>query len=158
MCSYSRTNNGFNWILDCIDVFSKFVWIKVLKTKAANLVAVAFRQIITDGRKPINLQGDKGTEFINRTFKRLCRSQNINLYNVESNKLERIVERDLRTLKEKLWRVFTDRGQYNYHDIIDYIIQKQKNCHHRSIKRKPTEVNNRNEKIGKLCTVKFIIK
>jgi hypothetical protein len=41
MCSYSRTNNGYNWILVCIDVFSKFVWIKLLKTKAANPVAVA---------------------------------------------------------------------------------------------------------------------
>jgi hypothetical protein len=30
------TNNGYNWILVCIDVFSKFVWIKLLKTKAAN--------------------------------------------------------------------------------------------------------------------------
>ncbi len=86
MCSYNRTNNGYNWILVCIDVFSKFVWIKVLKTKAANPVAVAFREIISDGRKPINLQYDEGTEFINTTFKRLCREQNINLYHVESDK------------------------------------------------------------------------
>jgi hypothetical protein len=30
------TNNCYNWILVCIDVFSKFVRIKLLKTKAAN--------------------------------------------------------------------------------------------------------------------------
>jgi hypothetical protein len=147
MCSYSRTNNGYNWILVCIDVFSKFVWIKLLKTKAANPVAVAFREIISDGRKPINLQCDEGTEFINTTFKRLCREQNINLYHVESDKKASIVERVLRTLKEKLWRVFTDRGQYIYHDIIDDIIQNYNNCYHRSIKCKPAEVNKRNEKI-----------
>jgi hypothetical protein len=35
MCPYRRNNNGYNWILICIDVFSKFVWIKLLKTKAA---------------------------------------------------------------------------------------------------------------------------
>ena len=93
MCSYNRTNNGYNWILVCIDVFSKFVWIKLLKTKAANPVAVAFREIISDGRKPINLQCDEGTEFINTTFKRLCREQNINLYHVESDKKASIVER-----------------------------------------------------------------
>jgi hypothetical protein len=80
MCSYSRTNKGYNWILVCIDVFSKFVWIKLLKTKAANLVAVAFIEIISNGRKPINLQCDEGTDFINTTFKRSCREQNINLY------------------------------------------------------------------------------
>jgi hypothetical protein len=71
MCSYIGTNNGFIWILVCIDVFSKFVWIELLKTKAANPVAGAFREIISDGRKSINLQCDEGTEFINATFKRL---------------------------------------------------------------------------------------
>jgi hypothetical protein len=116
-----------------------------LKTKAANPVAVAFREIISVGRKPINLQCDEGTEFINTTFKRLCREQNINLYLVESDKKSSIVERVLRTLKENLWRVFTDRGQF--HDIIDDIIQNYNNCYHRSIKCKPAEVINRNEKI-----------
>ncbi len=33
MCSYNRTNNGYNWILVCIDVFSKFVWINIRRTK-----------------------------------------------------------------------------------------------------------------------------
>ena len=70
MCYYSRTNNGYNWILVCIDVFRKFVWIKLLKTKAANPVAVTLRQIISDGRKPINLHCDEGTLFINTTFRR----------------------------------------------------------------------------------------
>ncbi len=118
-----------------------------MKTKAANPVALALREIISDGRKPINLQCDEGTEFINTTFERLCREQNINLYHVESDKKASIVERVLRTLKEKFWRVFTDRGQYIYHDIIDDIIQNYKNCYHRSIKCKPAGVNDRNEKI-----------
>jgi hypothetical protein len=84
MCSYSSTNNGYNWILVCIDVFSKFFWIKLLKSKAAYpvAVAVAFREIISDDRKPVNLQCDEGTRFINTT-KRLCRDQNINIYHVE---------------------------------------------------------------------------
>ncbi len=54
MCSFNSTNNGNNWILVWIDVFSKFVWIKLLKTKAANPVAGAFTEIISDGRKPKN--------------------------------------------------------------------------------------------------------
>ena len=53
--------------------------------------------IISDGRKPINLQCDEGTKFINATFKRLCRDQNINLYH---DKKASFVERVLRTSKE----------------------------------------------------------
>jgi hypothetical protein len=52
MCSYSGTNNGCNSIIVCF----KFVWIKLLKTKAANAVAGAFREIISEGRKPFNFQ------------------------------------------------------------------------------------------------------
>ena len=72
MCSYSTTYNGYNWILVCIDINSKFVWIKLLKIKVANPLAVAYREIISDGSKPINLQCNEGTEFINATFKRFC--------------------------------------------------------------------------------------
>ena len=118
-----------------------------MRTKAANPVTEAFREIISDGRKPKNLQCDEGTEFINAVFKRLCRDNNINLYHVESDKKASIVERVLRTLKEKIWRVFTDRRQYIYHDIINDIIHNYNNCYHRSIKRKPAEVNARNQEI-----------
>jgi hypothetical protein len=53
----------------------------------------------------------------------------------------------LRTLKEKIWRLFTDRRQYIYHDIINDIIHNYNNCYYRSIKRKPAEVNARNQEI-----------
>ena len=68
MCSYKNTNRGYNWILVCIDVFSKFVWIKLLKNKSANTVMQAFRDIIAAGRRPENIQCDEGTEFINAIF------------------------------------------------------------------------------------------
>ncbi len=45
-----------------MNVFSKNVWIKLLKTKAANPVA---REFISAGRKTKNLQCEEGTEFIN---------------------------------------------------------------------------------------------
>jgi hypothetical protein len=161
MCSYSSSNNGYNWILVCIDVFSKFVWIQLLKTKAANPVAGAFREIISHGREPKNLQCDEGTEFINAVFKRLCRDNNINLNHVESDKKASIVERVLRKkiLKEKIMRLFKDRRQYIYHDIINDIIHNYNNCYHRSIKRKPAEITPAIQKLfGKLCTAKFVIK
>ena len=71
-----------------------------MKTKATNSAAVAFREIISDERKHINLQCNEGTEFIKTTFKRLWRDQYINLYHVESDKKANFVERVLRTLKE----------------------------------------------------------
>lgn len=147
LCSYSANNRGYNWVLVCIDVFSKFVWIKLLKTKAANPVTAAFREIIQAGRRPSKLQCDEGTEFMNATFRNFCTQNNINMYHVESDKKASIVERVLRTLKEKIWRVFTDRRHYVYYDIIDDIIENYNNCYHRSIKLKPSQVSAQNEDI-----------
>ena len=45
LCSYGANNRGYNWVLVCKNVFSKFEWILLLK-KAANPVTAAFRQII----------------------------------------------------------------------------------------------------------------
>jgi hypothetical protein len=47
MCSYSSTNNGYNWMLVCMFLVNLF---GLNFRKAANPVAGAFRDIISDGR------------------------------------------------------------------------------------------------------------
>ena len=55
---------------------------------------------------------DEGNEFI------IIR-QNINLFHVNSDKKACIVERFTRTLKDKMWRSFTDRNKHKYIDTLD---------------------------------------
>ena len=58
--SLSKHNNGYNYLLTCIDVFSKFAWAVPLKTKTGKALAAAFQTILKTGRKPLHLQTDKG--------------------------------------------------------------------------------------------------
>ena len=62
---------------------------------------------------------DEGNEFINHHFKGFCRRQNINLFHVNSDKKACVVERFTRTLKDKMWRSFTDRNKHKYIDTLD---------------------------------------
>lgn len=54
-------NDGYVYILTCIDVFSRFAWAVPLKTKTGREIIAAFQSIFnSSGRKPQKLQTDKG--------------------------------------------------------------------------------------------------
>ena len=62
-----RENDGFKYLLTCIDLFSRFAWSRPLKSKSSKDVLRAFKSIIDDsGRRYAKLQSDKGLEILNR--------------------------------------------------------------------------------------------
>lgn len=64
-----RANNGYKYILNVIDTFSKYVWAIPLKTKSGLEVANAFESIMKQsGRIPNKLHVDQGKEFYNKNL------------------------------------------------------------------------------------------
>ena len=68
----SAYNDGYRYLLNCIDVFTKRAWSVPLKTKTGREVSDAFERHILSDRPCNMLQSDKGTEFLNPTFNRCC--------------------------------------------------------------------------------------
>ena len=67
-------NDGYKFLLVCIDTFSKYVWICPLKNKTGKATVEAFTDIVsTDERTPKNLCYNQGTEFTNRQFQQLLK-------------------------------------------------------------------------------------
>ena len=60
---------------------------------------------------------DKGTEFYNKKCKALLKKYNVNLYSTFSELTASIIERFNRTLKSKMWKVFSLRGSYKWNDM-----------------------------------------
>ena len=75
MIMISKLNDGYNYILTCIDTFSKYAWAIPVHRKTGTDVTVAFRKILASGRKPEKLQSDMGKEFLNRDFQRLLKTE-----------------------------------------------------------------------------------
>ena len=64
-------SNGFTFILVCIDVFSRFIFLKPLINKTAISVAENLYSIFTLFGHPKILQTDNGTEFVNGILEHL---------------------------------------------------------------------------------------
>src|SRR6185436_8299968 len=122
MIPYSINNKGYKYLLTVIDVFSKYAWSVPIKNKSATSVTNAFKSILNQGRKPTNLQSDRGLEFYNNHFKNLMKEYNINHYSTYSNLKASVCKRFNRTLKEKMWKQFTINGNYKWLDILQELL------------------------------------
>ena len=61
MQAFSKDNNGIKYLLIVIDIFSKFVWIVLLKRKTGQEIANAFSSILKE-RRPSKTWVDRGRE------------------------------------------------------------------------------------------------
>ena len=145
MDAYSRENKGYNYLLTVIDIFSKYAWAVPLKQKTGEEVAKALESIFKQGRVPLKLHVDQGTEFYNKTCKQLLQKYKVHLYSTYSHLKASIVERFNRTLKSNMWKKFSLQGSYKWTDILPELISKYNNIKHRTIGMKPKDVNHENE-------------
>jgi Integrase core domain/Chromo (CHRromatin Organisation MOdifier) domain len=141
-----KYNDGYVFLLTCIDVLSKYAWVIPLKTKTGEALVAAFRSIFAQGRKPLRLQTDKGTEFINKTFQKFLKEEGVYFFVTENEDIKAsIVERFNRTLKEKMWRYFTKKNTLRYVEVLPALVRNYNHSYHRSIQRTPAEVDETNQ-------------
>ena len=121
-----------------IDVFSKYGWAILLKTKTGLEVTKAFQNLWGSQAPPHKLWRDKGKEFYNRPMKELLKKNNVDLYSTENEEKSSVLERWNRTIKRNMWIYFTANNKMKYIDVLPEIIEKYNNTYHRSIKCAPT--------------------
>ena len=141
----SDANDGYRYILCCIDVLSKYAWTLSLKRKTGPVLLEAVKKIIeTSGRKPTCIRVDKGGEFVNRHMKEYCKKEGIKLYMAQNEVKAAIVERFQKTLKGYMWRYFTRKNTRRYVDKLQDFVYAYNHRVHRSIKRRPVDVTKSN--------------
>ena len=135
MTALSKENEGYRFLLLVIDTFSKYGYLIPLKDKKGETVADALKDIFKK-RKPEKLWTDKGREFYNKDVKDL-----VELYSTENEEKSSIAERWVRTIKEKMWKYFTDNNTYNYIDVLPDLVEDYNNTVHSSTKLTPKEAS-----------------
>jgi regulator of sigma D len=147
MIPYYRENKNYKYLLTVINAFSKYAYAIPIKNKSGQEVTNAMAKILSGlTSSPKNLHTDDGREFFNKTFKALMQKYGINHYSTYSGLKSSIVERFNRTIKNKMWKQFSLQGSHKWIDILEKLVNQYNNTTHSTIKMKPSEVNEKNEK------------
>ena len=77
MIALSKDNDGYRYILTCIDILSKYAWVMPVRTKTGANLIEAFKTIFATGRRPTQLQTDEGTEFLNKPFQQFLAQEKV---------------------------------------------------------------------------------
>ena len=94
-------DKGFSFFVIYIDVFSRFVWSRPLKTlKSLEMVSV-MHDIFSDAQ-PQKLYTDAGSEFVGKSVQSFLKSRNIEHYIARSETKAALAERAIKTIKKKL--------------------------------------------------------
>lgn len=144
MSNLSESNDNAKFMITCIDILSKYAWVRVLRNKTGIEVTKAFDSILNEGRVPRKLQTDQGKEFFNKNFQTLMKKHDIIHFATGTGQKASVCERFNRTLKTRMWRYFTAFNTRKYIDIVQDLIQAYNHNYHSSIKMKPAEVNESN--------------
>ena len=105
-----------------IDVVSKYAWVQPLKDKTGVQLVKAFEKILKTGRRPIQLQTDRGKEFYNKTFQQFLEKEKIHHFSTEGDAKASVVERFNRTLKTRMYRYFTSANTLRYEDVLQSLV------------------------------------
>lgn len=144
MQSLAPYNDGYKYLLTCIDILSKYAWAVPLKDKSSASIQKAFEKIFSE-RTPESLQTDLGKEFTNKVVQTFLRKRHVHFFTTHNATKASVVERFNRTLKTKMWKYFTEMNTKRYIDVIDQLVYSYNHTWHRSIKTDPASVTERNE-------------
>ena len=139
---FSKWNKGIKYLLMVIDVFSKYGWIVSLKDKKTESVSSAFDKIFKKAeRKPEMLWTDKGSEFVSKHFKEFLKKNKIELYYTENEEKSSVVESWNKTMKNRMWKMFSANNNTVYWDKLDKLVDGYNNTKHSSIEMTPIEAS-----------------
>jgi len=79
LSSLSKYNYTYKWLLNVIDIFSRYAWSEPLKDEAATSITAALKSLFQN-RKPISIQSDKCTEFVNVTVQQYLKRQGVSFH------------------------------------------------------------------------------
>lgn len=130
-------NLGYRYVLLVIDIFSKMLWTRKLKSKEGDKVAGAFEDILQQGEPaPHVLQSDNGSEFRNRWFTELLDEDHYNVKQVHGlpykPQSQGCVERVGKTIKRMLYSHMTRYNTNIWADVLQVTVKNYNTMTHSS--------------------------
>ena len=113
-----------------------YAWVNPLKDKKGITITNGFQKILDESNhKPNKIWVNKGSEFYDRSIKSFLQNNDIEMYSTHNERKYVIVERLMRTLRNKIYKYMNLNSKNVY-----YIVNKYNNIYHNAIKMKPVKI------------------
>ena len=142
MQEWYKENRGYRYMLNAIDIFTKFAYSIPLKDKMGATVLDAFKDIVKQSKRlPRHIWVDEGKEFYNIHMTEWLRENNIIRYSTHGEHKSAVVERFNRTLKAAMWKRFTAENTRTWIDMLNKLLHDYNNRFHSTIGMTPTQAS-----------------
>lgn len=142
---YASWNDGYRFLLGCIDSFSRKLWVRPLKTKAGVEIVNALKDIFAqDGRRPRSIRSDRGSEFRNNTVQRFLQQEKIGQTFTSNLSQAAYIERCWKSLKKRTVKYMQDRRTWKYIDVLQDLVRGYNDTQHSALGMRPDDVTTDN--------------
>ena len=153
----AKQNDGYQYLLVCINIFSRFARCVPVKTKKGKDVLQGLKTIFKDGIKVNMIRTDRGMEFRSKEVKAYLKSQNVHhFYALDTETKANYAERLIKTLKHKMFRYMMKNRTKRYVDILQDIVHSYNHTIHRSLGATPASITK--EKEGKSRLQQYLLR
>ncbi|KAL3116358.1 hypothetical protein niasHT_002441 [Heterodera trifolii] len=143
----AKQNRGYKYLLVCIDTLSRQVFVEPVKTKTSANMIIAFEHIFKRSKYiPWKVLTDQGKEFTARAVQHFFRAKDVEHFCMLTSPQFHagMAERANRSIKERLYRYFTERNTYTWIDVVQDIVLAINHSPNSSIGMRPADVNFKN--------------
>ena len=145
MLNYKSSNDGIQYLLTCMDAFSRMLFVRALKDRQSETVVKAFQSILDEIDHPIlSCTSDRGVEYKSAAFAKLMRDNNIHHYFSLTGSVAPI-ERVHRTLRGKLQKYMLKNDTTRFIDQLQNIVKSYNRTIHSTLGVSPINVNRQNQ-------------
>lgn len=143
MMKFYKQNNGYKYILTCIDVFTRKAYCEPIKDKSNESILSAFKLILKKAdAQPYVITCDNDSTFLSKEFNGYCDKNKIAINPVTLNDHHAlgIIDKFAKTLKIILSKIFIKYDNTNWINHLEKVINNYNNTPHYSLENiKPNE-------------------
>jgi hypothetical protein len=144
--SLSSKNRSYRYLLVGVDTFSRRVFAAPVKSKTPKDVIEAFNQVFSDmPYLPQSIFSDRGLEFESKEIRTYFEEKGVLKYKAEASNIKAaFAERMLRTIKQRLYKYFSEKNTTDWVGILQKIVYSINHSVCRSTGLKPADINEKN--------------
>lgn len=141
---FSKQNSNYKFLLNIIDVYSRYAWSIPLKKKTPDEIAPHIEIILKLLKKPIAFTFDQGSEFkgaVNKLFEKYDVQVYLNDPGaINAKNKVGMIERLNRTLWNRIKKYMQTQQTLKFIDVLQDIVNNYNNTRHSAILQKPEDV------------------